>query len=247
MLSLVQPVLRSPETGEVVSDVVLEWDSVPGASRYEVRVSTDQNFTTVAAQETSVATRWSPPVTLNNDQYWWQVRAYDSQGQTKDWAELTQRWQFERRWQFGDTTALDPERPALVYPTNGVAPVTDDPFFYEWRPVRLASEYKLQMGTDPNFSPTTFDECITKETTFTPATGVLTSGPLGCKPASAGTLLLAGAGRRSAGTRPDSLVGHLVVHVPPRFRSVSGRRRTEPRLRCPPCAGTRPSGPSATS
>ena len=98
--------LNSPDT--VVTDVVLEWHSVPGASRYEVRVSTDQNFTTVAAQATSVATRWSPPVTLNNDQYWWQVRAYDSQGQTKDWAELTQRWQFERRWQFGDDHGAGP-------------------------------------------------------------------------------------------------------------------------------------------
>jgi hypothetical protein len=187
--SLAQPQLNSPNNSPdtVVADAVLDWHSVPGASKYEVRVSNDDAFTTVSAQATTVATRWSPPVTLNNDEYWWQVRAYDSQGQTKNWAELEQTWQFERRWQFEDTTTLNPERPVLVYPADGVAPVTNDPFFYEWKPVRLGSEYKLQVGTDANFSPKTFVECSTKQTTFTPANGLMRDGSLGCQPGSAGT------------------------------------------------------------
>ena len=186
---LAQPALvgpaNSPDT--VVTDVVLEWTRVPGASKYEVRVSTDQNFTTLVAQATSVATRWSPAVTLDNDQYWWQVRAYDSENQARNWVDISQTWQFERRWQFGPTATVNPDRPALVHPANGVSPVSQDPFYYQWEPVRLASEYKLQVGTDANFSAGTFKECSTKQTTFTPQTGEMTSGSLGCRPSSGGT------------------------------------------------------------
>lgn len=87
--SLSQPVplapVNSPDT--VVQDVVLQWRPVPGASRYEVRVGTDESFNTVVATASVVAERWSPPVTLDNDQYWWQVRAYDSQNQTAEWSD----------------------------------------------------------------------------------------------------------------------------------------------------------------
>jgi len=91
-------------------------------------------------------------VTLNNDQYWWQVRAYDSENQTRDWVDISQTWQFERRWQFESITTVNPDRPTLVHPANGVSPVSADPFYYQWDPVRLASEYRLQVGTDQNFS-----------------------------------------------------------------------------------------------
>lgn len=184
VLALAQPELGSPLTSAVVADVELEWGNVPGASKYEVRVSNDENFNTIVAQQVTVATRWSPPTTLDNDQYWWQVRAYDGNNQTASWDSLDEPWQFERRWQFGD---LGPERPALVRP-GALAPagspeVTGDPFFYEWRPVQLASSYALQMGTDQNFSPGTFWECRTKQTTFTPTTG----DQRGCMPSSGGT------------------------------------------------------------
>lgn len=197
VLPLDQPALVSPANSPdtVVTDVVLAWSPIPGASKYEVRVSNDSSFGAgnVVAQATTFATRWSPAVTLDNDQYWWQVRAYDSQGQTKDWAELGQTWQFERRWQFGDTTLLDPERPVLLHPANGVAPATTEPFFYDWEPVRLGSEYELQVGWDPNFSAETFDVCTTKQTTFTPVERFVPTGGLirplrrSCMPASGGT------------------------------------------------------------
>ncbi len=173
---LAQPTNPTPDSSpdSLLNDVVLEWDAVPGAYRYEIRVSPDQNF---SAGTTSTAmtfgTRWSPPATFNNDQYWWQVRAYDVEGRTSDWPVWPERtWQFERRWQFGGTVddppRTDPATPELVHPADQVNPAVTDPFFYQWEPVRLASRYVLQMGTDPNFSPDTYDECSTKATTFTP-------------------------------------------------------------------------------
>jgi hypothetical protein len=189
--TLVRP-QDSPDT--VLTDVLLEWSSVPGASKYEVRVSTDEAFSSSVAVATTVATRWSPPETLDNDQYWWQVRAYDSQGQTSNWPKPgspgpDQTWQFERRWQFTDTRVLNLERPALIHPINQVAPAVEDPFYFEWEPVKLASEYKLQVGRDASFSPRTFSECSTKQTTHTPMAVRLhyDSGTYDCQPPSGGT------------------------------------------------------------
>lgn len=155
----------SPET--VLSDVVLDWTAVAGATRYEYRVSTDRDFSpgTVTSGYT-VATRWSPPTTFNNDQYWWQVRAYDGNGNTAAWPDpdSSRTWQFQRAWQFG----TGPAAPSLVYPLADAAPV-EQPLRFEWDPVRLASRYALEVGTDPNFSPGTYSRCLTQATTYVPS------------------------------------------------------------------------------
>ncbi len=168
---LAQPTVVSPANSpqSVVNDVVLEWSSVPGAEEYEFRISTDRNFNDDVITGKTAATRWSPEETLNNDQYWWQVRAYDTAGQTAAWASFGEDriWQFRRAWQVTGQPQSAP--PTLLHPANQVSPVTSDPFFYQWKPVRLASEYELQVGPDANFSPDTFQVCVTQATTLTPS------------------------------------------------------------------------------
>jgi len=232
---------NSPDT--LVSDVVLGWDAVDGAQKYEVRVSTDRNFSTIAASATTYGNHWSPATTLDNDQYWWQVRALDVAGRTSPWPTWPERtWQFERRWQFGSDPS--PVRPELLHPTGGVTPSVQDPFFYQWEPVRLASRYRLQMGTDENFSPDTYDECSTHETTLTPRWHK-TGTNRDCNPSPGGTFYWRVQGVDEAGEvlTPWSDVqvftyrpGGVTVTAPADGAAVA----------VPPCAGSRRTAPRST-
>ncbi len=152
-----------------VQDVVLDWDPVPGAMRYEIRVGLDQDFNNLAEPVKQVyGTRYSPITTYLNNQYYWQVRPINAAGKPTEWPETVQV--FQRRW---------PQAPSLVYPANDIAqPVTDD-LYYQWSPVKHATRYELQVGTDPGFSPNTYEVCLTAGTTYTP--GYASGG--GCMPA----------------------------------------------------------------
>jgi hypothetical protein len=171
--------LNSPETR--VEDVVLDWDPVPGAKDYDVRISSDRNFSPTATvySATVKSTRYSPPVTYDNDQYWWQVRARDVLGNVRPWTDFAAipLRQFERHW---------PDVPVVSYPTG--SPQTGptqvgDPFFYQWQPVDHASHYQLQVSTSLEFSPGTFVSCFTRGTTYTPVLRTPHQSPADCMPA----------------------------------------------------------------
>jgi hypothetical protein len=158
VLALAAPILTYPDDSATtqVQDIVLDWKPVAGAVKYEVRVSPDDNFpdeTTESA--TVVSTRYSPPTTFDNDQYWWQVRAIDVNNNKSPWA--TSANQFQRNW---------PNRPQLIAPIDGGS--VSGHFYYQWDPVPHASTYRLDFGTDGAFSPNTFKTCLTAATTFTP-------------------------------------------------------------------------------
>ncbi len=152
------PALRSPANNpnDSIADAVLDWDPVPGAVAYDLRIGTDDQFNTITEQVTVKSTRWASPNTYNNDQYWWQVRSVDVKGDRAPWSD-SPVWQLRRAWS-------DPV--LLTYPADG--DMVGDPFFYQWAPVRHASWYRIDVGTDPNFSPNTYGSCTTVQTTYTP-------------------------------------------------------------------------------
>ena len=151
------PTLRSPANSPsaTITDAVLDWDPVPGAIAYELRIGTDDQFNTITEQVTVKSTRWAPPSTYNNDQYWWQVRSVDVKGDKAPWSD-SPVWQLRRSW---------PDPVLLTYPADG--DIVGDPF-YQGAPVRHASWYRIDVGTDPNFSPNTYVSCTTVQTTYTP-------------------------------------------------------------------------------
>jgi len=155
---LVAPAMADANAFPAVTDMVLEWTPVPGAASYDVRVSPDREFNTGLVTAETLSTRYSPPVTLGNDQYFWQVRPVDHDGNFATW-DMVPRWQFQRSW---------PSRPELEWPTAS-SRVTD-PMFYQWSAVPHASTYQLQVSTDENFSPANVQTCSTQITTLTPAT-----------------------------------------------------------------------------
>jgi large repetitive protein len=173
--TLVGPTPNSPTTN--VQDVVLHWSAVPGAASYDVQVSTDSGFNTFAAtQNAVVGTTYSPPITLNNDQYYWRARPVDASGNKLDWSQVSV-WQFRRNW---------PDQPSLQYPADGAT--VGDPFYYQWTPVHHASHYQLQVSTSSSFpedSRTSY--CVTVGTTLVPGQNENNSEAMPCMPGAATT------------------------------------------------------------
>ena len=160
MAGLDRPVLQSPLDSSTTSvvDVVLDWEPVMGARAYNLQISTDRNFNTVDHTATGViASRYSPPVTLNNDQYYWRVAPVDVEGNTLDWADVDV-WEFRRHW---------PDQPSLQYPADNAT--VGNPFFFQWAPVRNASSYRLEISTSREFTDQArFNTCTTVNTTYVP-------------------------------------------------------------------------------
>ena len=121
----------SPTTSIV--DVVLDWEPVKGARVYNLQISTDQNFNTFELTQGGIhGTRFSPPATLDNDQYYWRVSPVDAAGNTRDWTNVD-IWTFRRHW---------PHQPRLEYPAHNAT--VGDPFYYQWSPVKHASRYEIR-------------------------------------------------------------------------------------------------------
>ncbi|MGN6753948.1 MAG: hypothetical protein ACTHJJ_15505, partial [Intrasporangium sp.] len=157
---LSQVTQRAPVADTKVTDVVLEWDPVKGAKTYELQVSSDQDFNTIIDSKVNIkSTRYSPATTYLNDQYYWRVRALNNQGETFEWVNVEGKKMFQRHW---------PTPPRLEYPASALSPVVGDDLYFQWTPVDHATRYQLDIGTDGNFSPTTFNTCYTAGTTFTP-------------------------------------------------------------------------------
>lgn len=159
--SIAPPVGVGPLNNQAVRDIVLDWDPMPGARTYDVQVATDEAFTdgdSMIAEVRGVkGTRYSPPTTFANTTYFWRVRAVDPDGQPTQWRH--DRFTFTRDYPF---------TPRLVHPAAAGNEVVSGPLWLQWTPVRHASEYELWLGSDPNFSPNTFDVCRTAATTYTP-------------------------------------------------------------------------------
>lgn len=164
--ALPSPKLTYPvdDINQAVEDVVFDWEPVPGAVTYDLQVATDSTFNNFAYKaENLYGSRYSPPTTLYNDQFWWRVRAVDLAGQPTAWS--TARFSFKRQW-------LD--TPAAVSPTGAtnvadadVALSNGDRVFYQWTPVQHASRYLFQVSLDANFS-SGVKSCTTSMTTFAP-------------------------------------------------------------------------------
>lgn len=156
----------TPATDDTVqTDVVFDWDPIPGAVTYDIQISPNINFTSELTEANGVAaTRYSPPNSLKNDQYYWRVRATDISGNDQAWSVPTV-WRVQKDWT---------EQPTLQFPEADSEVST--PFFYQWTPVKWASRYRLQTARNATFTQD-LDSCDTTNTTYTP----FVAG-MGCRP-----------------------------------------------------------------
>ena len=147
---------------------MLDWLPVSGATKYEVQVGLDEDFTIPVETKTVYSTRYSPVTTYDNDFVLLAGPRDRYRGHKMAWPAVA--FSFQRNW-------LD--RPTLLYPTNQSSRAAGDDLHYQWTPVPHATRYQLQVGSDQNFSPDTYDTCTTAEHDVHAGRGHLT---LGCMP-----------------------------------------------------------------
>ena len=156
----IPPTYPPDDIDQALTDVVLDWEPIKGAKSYQLQISTNQLFEPgdiVDQQNFVYGTRYSPPKTLDNDQYYWRIRATDPAGFEPAWASRPV-WRFKRSW---------PDQPTLLYPPNNATNV-QNPFYFQWTPVEHASSYVVQISSGGGFpTPAPFpSDCTTVHTTL---------------------------------------------------------------------------------
>lgn len=163
---LAVPTLTSPNDTfeETVEDVRVDWSPVPGAATYDLQIALDPDFNNYAYTATGLrGTAFSPPTTLNNDEFWWRVRAVDAAGVATPWQES--RYNFKRQW-------LDQAQPLHPVGTAAAPGRQDvDSTYFAWTPAQHATHYQLEVADNIGFNNAV--SCSTRtlstaSTTFVP-------------------------------------------------------------------------------
>ena len=178
--------LMSPPSsnGVPIEKVVLSWAPVRGAAFYQLDLSPDQNFNAPIYDDAKVVgNTFTPKETLPAGAYYWRVRPMSTSSvpQPGKWSDIDTgaAWTFTKAWPASAPTSPRPtgtednrfDQVRLLAPENADFGL-DQPEF-SWSPQRNASHYELQIGSDSNFSPSTFLSCLTNHTRLTPFKKVL--------------------------------------------------------------------------
>lgn len=138
---LAAPVLSTPSDASIFASLTptLTWNTVTGATAYDLQVATDVIFTNIvesAAGETG--TSYALTTTLNNyTVYYWRVRATDG-SETAGYSAP-----FTFRTLVTTPVLSSPADEAVVQPVNTV---------FDWDDVTGATSYRLQVATDAGFT-----------------------------------------------------------------------------------------------
>ena len=144
-------------------DPYFDWSAVTGAKTYQLQVSPNADFANNRTIDVTVkGTRYAPPVSLNNGNYYWRVRALDAANPQNfgPWSDVSVFARvFQRSWG---------TRPTLTAPANHNVTLSVPTF--TWTPIDHAAWYDLQISTDVNFAndPDITKDCYTNRTSFTP-------------------------------------------------------------------------------
>lgn len=136
-----------------LKDLILRWHSVAGASKYQVQISPNKDWTNNTVQlpnsGMTLATLFEMPISLPHATYYWRVRAHAG----GSWGPYSTPRQFLREWA-GPFEML--QQPSSTDPT------------LIWTAVPGASVYLVRFSTDPGFPTAGTVRCFTQQTSFTP-------------------------------------------------------------------------------
>ena len=137
------PVLVSPADSleDVSTRPVLEWDETARAETYRVQIAIDTQFTDLVVDQAEIDSLQLTVIDELDEftTHYWRVNATNIGG-TSDWSEV---------WQFTTDQAF-PVAPALVSPADGGTDITDATLL--WNSVPTATEYRVQISKEPDFS-----------------------------------------------------------------------------------------------
>lgn len=172
------PKLVSPADGAVLNDVELTWSQVPGASKYRVELSLDDEFTKVSLTSDVSGTAFSLTRPLPSTTYFWRVRAYDAQGNAASKYSATRQL---RKIMGADAASVPAQASETTKPVLTVggpslsspSTIDFDSFAITWEPVPRASFYQVEVAQLGGGAPIT---CKTASTTATIVAGYQPSG-----------------------------------------------------------------------
>ena len=139
------PTLIAPPNGAINITITptLDWNDVPTAVNYRIRVSTDSSFVTSIINDSNLTvSQYTIPngFLSNNTKYYWRVNAKNIGGNGPNSAT----------WNF--TTVINsPAAPVLVAPPNGSVNVTLMPLL-DWNDVPTATAYRVMVSVDSLFT-----------------------------------------------------------------------------------------------
>ncbi|HYX87612.1 MAG TPA: hypothetical protein VE777_21785 [Gaiellales bacterium] len=140
---------QSPGDGDTLTypdPILLNWSSVPGAQKYEVKIATDSNlsslvggYPTATNPTETAASAYSPVSRLAPGTYYWDVTPIDAEGHE---GTPSPTWSFTWNWNVSTTLSVTDLDPAdEVY----------DPQF-SWTPIAGAAYYQVEVNSDPNWA-----------------------------------------------------------------------------------------------
>ncbi|NUO80180.1 SUMF1/EgtB/PvdO family nonheme iron enzyme [candidate division KSB1 bacterium] len=160
--------LREPATGSALSESTptLRWETLPGATAYELQLSSDERFVTIIVSQSMLTTNsFVVKSALPENIFYWRVRARDS---ANHWG----KWSATSSFTINLTGELPPN---LLAPANGVF-LSDHLPTFEWGPVEEAQAYHLQVSTNSGFAVLSFEAQLTNTSFRSPLS--LSPGPL---------------------------------------------------------------------
>ncbi|NCC88174.1 MAG: T9SS type A sorting domain-containing protein, partial [Clostridia bacterium] len=162
---LIAPTLITPANNSTninIDNVILDWESVFGASAYIFEITEDENFISGVTTQQINDTQKEIIGLSEGTQYFWRVKSTDGIVYS-DWSEI---WNFTT-----EISALD--APILVTPLNNATGISVESAILDWNSVIGASQYVYEISTDMNFNNNVSTEIIneTQKEIFTLSTG----------------------------------------------------------------------------
>ena len=120
------------------------WTAVRGVDHYEFQIAADARFNSPilgsVGHFTTRNTRATVSKTPPNGRYWWRVRAVTKGGAVSRWSTGS----LNKRWNVSPTLLSPGSAAGIDYPT--------DPLVLSWSSVTGASEYEVDLATEPRFA-----------------------------------------------------------------------------------------------
>jgi len=155
---LTAPELSKPKTGSTCSVTpVFEWSVSPGAEKYELQVSDNDNFTSPiidkSGENACNSNVWASDVTLEYyNLYYWRVRAVSSET-VSDWSAVSL---FTTESAPTPTPASELKAPKPSSPVSSASASTEPVF--KWSAVEDVDQYELLVSKNDNFTSPIIDE-----------------------------------------------------------------------------------------
>jgi hypothetical protein len=143
------PTLSSPSNNSInqPTTLTLSWNSVNGATSYDLQVSLTSIFaSTVSDQSGTTSISQSVSGLSGNATYYWRVNAANATNES-DWSSV---WSFK-------TPFVMPSAPTLALPSNNADELWT-PLNLSWNSTTNAASYSLQVATGSNFTTTIYSQ-----------------------------------------------------------------------------------------